>query len=339
MKRAHVILIHSILWFIYIILPIIGILFNEPNFKSGYFHHRLYSSALNVLTFYITYFFIIPFIMRNKGAIKLTAYVLGTILFFLAARVVLLYRFYDLIDFTPRFAKNVNKFAFHEFFDVFTFVMLAALVKLAIDWYNKQRQNDRLINQNQSSELALLRSQLNPHFLFNTLNNIYSLSIKKSEHVSEAIMRLSDIMRYTLYETNTDKVDLNEEIKYLQAFIELQELRIKDKDFIRFNISGNADGKCIAPMLLIPFVENAFKHGNKKVELPGISVNIEIHENKLVYKVENYFTADSNKPKDKVGGIGLKNIKRRLQILYPKSHNLHISEENNLYSVVLEIWF
>lgn len=193
-----------------------------------------------------------------------------------------------------------------------------------------------LTNQNAVSEMGLLKSQINPHFLFNTLNNIYSLVYQKSEDAPSAVMKLSELMRYMVYETNSDKVALEKEINYLKSFIELQLLRLRNKDFAEFNIEGNIYGRTIAPMLLIPFVENAFKHGNKKSPNPGIVINLAIEDKSIRFDVTNYFQNGAVN-KDEIGGIGIENVKRRLELIHPDSHVLNITQTENQYETHLEI--
>jgi LytS/YehU family sensor histidine kinase len=190
----------------------------------------------------------------------------------------------------------------------------------------------------QSGELALLRSQINPHFLFNTLNNIYSLVYKKSEDAPEAVMKMSSIMRYMLYDATTDKVLLEKEIEYLKSFIELEKLRLRHKDFVDLNISGNVEGHTIAPMLLIPFVENAFKHGSRNVSTSGIKINLSVEPDQIRFVVRNYLRKNTIINEDQVGGIGLSNIRRRLNLLYPGKHQLEISSREDLFNVQLILW-
>jgi two-component system LytT family sensor kinase len=187
----------------------------------------------------------------------------------------------------------------------------------------------------QSGELALLRSQINPHFLFNTLNNIYSLVYKKSDDAPEAVMKMSSIMRYMLYDATTDKVLLEKEIEYLKSFIELEKLRIRHKDFVELNITGNVEGRTIAPMLLIPFVENAFKHGSRSVTNPGIRINLSIGPKQILFEVSNHVRQNGTATKDEVGGIGLTNIRRRLNLLYPGKYQLDINQNEDMYLVNL----
>jgi LytS/YehU family sensor histidine kinase len=140
-----------------------------------------------------------------------------------------------------------------------------------------------------------------------------------------------------LYDATTDKVLLEKEIEYLKSFIELEKLRIRHKDFVELNISGNVEGRTIAPMLLIPFVENAFKHGTRTVTTPGIRINLSIGEHQIMFDVSNHVRKQGTINKDKIGGIGLTNIRRRLNLLYPGKHQLEISTTDDLYNVHLTL--
>ena len=212
---------------------------------------------------------------------------------------------------------------------------LAYLARFTTRWVVDQQIKTELINQNLASELALLRSQVNPHFLFNTLNNIYSLVYTKSDLAPEAMTKLSDIMRYMLYEANTEKVPLSKEADYLKSYIELLQLRLSKPDFIELTISGGTVDKPIVPMLLIPFVENAYKHCNKKSVSPGIRIFLNVDKDLLTFRVINSIKKDMESKEYPEGGIGLKNIKRRLELLYPEKHTLKISEDSDVYSVEL----
>lgn len=212
----------------------------------------------------------------------------------------------------------------------------AILIWYLINAFESQKFKQELINQRQAGELALLRSQVNPHFLFNTLNNIYSLVYKKSDEAPEAVMKLSSIMRYMLYDATNDKVPLEQEIEYLKSFIELQKLRIENPDFVSLHIEGNAEGHFIAPILLISFVENAFKHGSKK-HIPGVIIRLLITKDRLNLEVVNYLKKATLLINEPETGIGLSNISRRLALIYPGKHSLLISKEAEIFRVNLEI--
>ena len=213
-----------------------------------------------------------------------------------------------------------------------------ASIKLLKYWYQNQQLKTELEDKNKTSELALLRSQLNPHFLFNTLNNIDSLIITNPEKASDAIIKLSDIMRFMLYDTTTDEVPLTKEVNYLKSYISLQGMRLKEPDFVKITIEGNCQGRTIAPMLFIPFVENAFKHGLKNIPSPGIEVNLTCLIDSINFEVINYIDESREMNKDDTSGIGLINTKRRLELLYPERHELDITKENGNYKSILRIY-
>ena len=151
-------------------------------------------------------------------------------------------------------------------------------------------------------------------------------------------MKMASIMRYMLYDATTDEVLLEKEIEYLKSFIELEKLRIRHKDFVELSISGNVEGRTIAPMLLIPFVENAFKHGSRNVTNPGIRINLSIGSPQIQFEVSNHVRKNATITKDQIGGIGLTNIRRRLNLLYPGKHQLEISSDEDLFNVQLILW-
>jgi LytS/YehU family sensor histidine kinase len=192
-------------------------------------------------------------------------------------------------------------------------------------------------NEKLNSELAFLKSQVNPHFLFNILNNICSLARKKSDDTENAIIKLSHIMRYMLYESKDEKVSLEKEVEYLKNYIELQRLRISDKVDINFSIDGDPESGMIEPMLLIPFVENAFKHGVSYLEESKINISLKIEKDLLIFKVENNMIRKSVDVVQLESGIGLRNVLRRLDLLYPGKHKIAIHEDGTKYIVDLKI--
>jgi LytS/YehU family sensor histidine kinase len=207
-------------------------------------------------------------------------------------------------------------------------------LKFILDWFLNEKVKSRLENEKLIAELAFLKSQINPHFLFNSLNNIYSLAYQKAEKTPEAILKLSEIMRYMLYESNVDKVALSDEIRYLQNYIELQKLRFKDHIHIKFEIIGDLFGLKITPLILISFVENAFKHGiATDIDVP-ISITLNLSQGKLFFQVVN---KKSEMNKDMTGGIGLSNVKRRLELLYKGQYNLNIDDKNDIYRCELNL--
>jgi len=188
------------------------------------------------------------------------------------------------------------------------------------------------------TELILLKSQLHPHFLFNTLNNLYALSMEKSEMVPEVILKLSDLMRYVLDCSKLKTVSLEKETKFIENYMELEKLRISGQRDVTFHVTGDVGGLQISPMLLVPFVENAFKHGmNASVDEGFIHIKMNIHDKKIGFTVENSRPKAIQNHDDSSSKIGLENVRRRLELHYPHSHDLKINSDRNTYSVELNI--
>jgi two-component system, LytTR family, sensor kinase len=202
-------------------------------------------------------------------------------------------------------------------------VVFGFMVKLFIDALNSERLKMALSKEKDAMELAFLKSQINPHFLFNTLNNLYGLSLSEPDKTPDAIVQLSDMMRYMLYESNSDKVLLEKEIAYLKSYIDLQKLRYFGTTFIDFKIIGTLNHQQIAPLLLIVFDENH-----------PLSMTLNISEKQLIFDVKNKI---HNKNKEEIGGFGVKNVERRLALLYPNKHKLTVNMDKNIFESHLEI--
>jgi len=202
------------------------------------------------------------------------------------------------------------------------------------DKIQQEKQKERL-----KSELSFLRSQISPHFIFNILNSIVYLIRSKSDLAESVTLKLSDLMRYMLYESENNQIPLEKEILYVENYIELQKVRFEDDVDIRYKLEGNNHGQIIEPMLLIPFVENAFKHGVGMVLEPTIDIDLKITEKDLYFAVRNKISHEMAEDKDDSSGIGLKNVQRRLELLYPDSHQLEIRKENDWFIVTLRLSF
>jgi LytS/YehU family sensor histidine kinase len=198
-----------------------------------------------------------------------------------------------------------------------------------------QRKNEAM---QLAMELKLLRSQVSPHFLFNVLTNLVSLARKKSDQIETSLLMLSRLMRYMLYDAGK-KISLQQEVEYLESYIALQELRSERDVKISSNIGllQQAANYSIETMLLIPFVENAFKHGTGYVDQPVIEINLTVKESVLVFQVKNKFNRDTGTGKEESSGIGLSNVRSRLALLYPRRHDLVINTEKNLFSINLTL--
>jgi LytS/YehU family sensor histidine kinase len=192
-------------------------------------------------------------------------------------------------------------------------------------------------NENLKTELAFLRSQVSPHFMFNVMNNMVALARKKSDALEPSLIKLSSLLRYMLYETDEDKVLLEKEVEYLQSYIDLQVQRFGKKVKVNVQMDEIDASYFIEPMLLIPFVENAFKHGTGLIENAEINIELKAKHNVLQFTVGNKYNNQEGEIKDKTSGIGLQNVRRRLNLLYRKAHTLLITNKENRYIVSLQL--
>ena len=214
--------------------------------------------------------------------------------------------------------------------------IVALVIKGFINWFNEKKLKEALKERNHEIELALIKSKLDPHLLFNTINNIDALILKDAVEASNYLNKLSDIMRFMLYETMGDKILLSQEIEYIEKYIALQKIRTANVNYIHFTVSGDVGNKTIAPMIFIPFLENAFKHTtNKKLE-NAITLNILITESLIKMVCENKYD-----PKPKVqsidSGLGNELMQKRLELIYADKHLLEINKNNEVYSVHLTL--
>lgn len=341
MKSKYKILIHFLFWIYMLNQAFFPVYLNKVDTK--YLQDYIYlkdifiTTLLNIFVFY-TIYFIIPNFLKFSRKWYVFPFVIVLAATLSAIRFPMEYAFWKYI---VRMPASELQFQTEWLWATLKYTLIisiyAMLIRFSIDWFDSQKYKDELIKERQASEIALLRSQINPHFLFNTLNNIYSLVYNKSEEAPEAVMKLSSIMRYMLYDSNTDLVPVVKEFEYLNSFIELQHLRFTQKGFVDIKVHGSMENRLIAPMLLIPFVENAFKHGDKNFE-PGIVIILNVLPDRLTFSVENHIKKSNTSAADESGGFGLSNIKRRLGLLYPDMHELKIITNEDLYKVELTIY-
>ncbi|HEY2583676.1 MAG TPA: sensor histidine kinase [Mucilaginibacter sp.] len=290
---------------------------------------------INISLFYLNFAVLIPqFLDKKRYGIYAVSIVFAIVLYaFIKYGTALIFKEYVLMRMKGQLTGLGHYFLSTVFTSLF-FLFLSAVLKFTIDWFLNERIQRDLENQRLSAELAFLKSQINPHFLFNTLNSIYSLAYQHSETTPEAILKLSEIMRYMLYECNDNKVDLAKELQYLQNYIDLQKIRFGDKAYIDFKIEGKVENQQIVPLLLIAFIENAFKHGVANNPLMPIRMLIDVQESHLQFYLQNKKHTNN---RDASGGIGLSNVKRRLNLLYRGKYNLDIRDEADIYTVELSL--
>ncbi len=332
MNKTRQVLLHMIVW-----LAIVA-LFMYIDTNGNIVHATIvvfvYFGLINISLFYINYLFILPAFLDQKKYLWCGFAMLILVFVFGFIKCGLAYYFYDIVLVRGEKKHVMNFWDYYSsaaFVSCF-FIFLSTILKFITDWFKNEKIKSNLENEKLISELAFLKSQINPHFLFNSLNNIYSLAYQRSEKTPEAVLKLSEIMRYMLYESNENKVSLSDEIRYLENYIELQKLRFKDNTYIKFEVEGDTQNQKITPLILISFVENAFKHGVATDKQNPITIILNVKSNKLFFHVIN---KKNNQNKDETGGIGLQNVKRRLDLLYKGQYRFHIEDNEATYNCEL----
>lgn len=325
MKKSVVTYIHVISWTFYFGLLLLsaftGKYLSAPRdptaLKLNYFFGH-YHFMFSILYFYIGYFGIAKLIDKKRFPVYTTL------------AIVIIFSILFLIS-----PKLISEFIL-IFCTMLFWITFGCFSNLIIDWFQNRNKILVLEKQNADSNLALLRTQINPHFLFNTLHNIDSLIMNNQEKASKSLIKLSDIMRYMLHESQSDFVPLKKELEHIQNYISLEELRIKNPEFLNFSVTGDYKDVKIAPMLFLPFIENAFKHSVDSDCENGISIEFVIDRNNITFKCRNlYDKTDTNR--DTTHGIGLETVKQRLGLIYPDKHTLEINKNDSSFNVELKI--
>lgn len=340
LKKNRNILIHILGSLIFLSLPILfSPDFNEHNsiidvFTSRPFQRPFATTCLLLIFFYANYYVFIPKFYVPKKYVQFSLIVL--ISFFVVLFFPEIFVIGKKMGPQPHIAHHpgppkkpfgllINHNLF-QFIGVFVFSLL-----LKIRERLKQTETEKT-----NAELSYLKAQINPHFLFNTLNSIYSLAILKSDKTADAVVKLSEMMRYVLNDSNTNFTALEKELNYITNYIELQRMRLTSNVNLTYSCEGTIFDKKIAPLVLIPFIENAFKHGVNSEEESIIDIKITISETDLKLIVKNKCVTSNNNTLNK-SGLGIENTKQRLNLLYPENHSLVISEIDNYYSVYLSL--
>jgi sensor histidine kinase YesM len=325
---------HSLFWLLILIL-----LMQLEEQKFGFWFslsNELINVLFNILIVYFNILYLVPaYLVKGKYAQYLIL-LLATTFIVTPLRIIIFYaKFAAYPTLQQELLTNLNLYFLITFF----IANASTVVKIISDWFRQQRQTQELRTQNMQSELNFLKSQINPHFLFNTLNNLYALTLRKSDKAPDIVIKLAEMMRYMLYECNEKKVPLSKEINYLRNYLDLEQLRQHEGIDIRFSVNGNIHEQQIAPLLIIPFLENAFKHGvNHQLTEGFIHVSVDIADTKLTFHIENSKGGPIIRPDGRrSGGIGLVNVRRRLDLLYPGHYQLAIDDHPHTYSVHLSI--
>lgn len=339
-KSKASIILNSIFWFCITLFVVADLYFRNDTIAHSakfYLLNYLVMGLFNISLYFINYLFLLVEFLKKKR--KYLLYLLFFFLFligstFLKSAIAVLCPD-ELLVYTQKNqlkSMPVNQYALICLFTSGFFLVSSCIIRLIADWFSVQRTQMRLESEKKDMELQFLKSQLNPHFLFNSLNNIYSLAYQKSEKTADAVLKLSEIMRYMIYESNDSWVDLSKEVEYVQSFVELQKLRFKEDAAVNISLHGTIDGQKIVPLILISFVENAFKHGVANDPSDPIRISISANQKILHFSITN---KKSKANKDALGGVGLNNVERRLQLLYQDRYKLNVVNSPTHYTTEL----
>jgi sensor histidine kinase YesM len=352
MKKSFIVLLHVGFWACYFILIAIMLAVyyrsignasnQEYRILNALKSLLLFAVIPSILSFYAYYFVLFPTYLQQKKF--LLSIIVGLSISIVAATLAyILHRFLIESGYVADMdhgGKNGRSTAVRTII-VMAFIssicgMVALVIKGFITWFNEIKLKEALKEKNHEMEMALIKSKLDPHLLFNTINNIDALILKDAVEASNYLNKLSDIMRFMLYETMADKILLSQEIEYIEKYIALQKIRTANQHYVQFAVAGNIGSKLIAPMVFIPFIENAFKHTNNKKLENAITINIIITDEAIQLVCENKL--DTRPPvKQSSSGLGNDLIQKRLQLIYAEKHTLNVQKTNELYTVNLTI--
>lgn len=340
-EKRYVLLRHCLFWSVYLVVFSIFSAVDLGNPAEG-IRTTLVFMPINIFYAYtIVYWFVPQLLIKGRYLTFFAVYCLwaisGLVLNFV-------YRYYIVIPFRTGRPSPAPGFgmAYRQIFAVFSFVvmnsvaMFGVFIRMFKFWHREQQQKMQIEQEKVRAELELLRAQLQPHFLFNTLNNLYLLVLERSDKAPEMLMQLSQLLSYVLYECQAPVVPLYKEIRVLQDYIALEQERYGNRLDISMDFSGDIDGKMVAPMLFQPFVENAFKHGTaEQLGRVWMSIELSVEKEELFFRVIN--SMDARAGAMATGGIGINNVRRRLELLYPGEHRLDLDTGDEVYIVSMNL--
>ncbi len=338
-------LIHFICWLVIFLLPYLNYIIEPEKLlttKTVFLVVPFMFNVVLMLFFYANLLFLAPrFMNKGKWPIYVLIIIAGFGLFYLYNRGI--FNFLILPELTrdvqaPKDPNNNRRDAFRLLFPIlfYSLSLLASIVLYLFNERRKEKEITRLIEfEKVEAELNMLKLQISPHFLFNTLNNIRWLVRKKSEESEESILKLSEILRYIIYDVNVDKVSIRQEVDHLRNYINLQSLRIQADAKIDFEVDPKAESLLIAPLLFIHFVENAFKYGVDGKNTTDINISIKKKEKGILFTCRNKILNPANSLKN--SGVGITNVKRRLELIYPNQYQLSLAENDGYFDVILNL--
>ena len=343
LKRTVVVLIHCGYWLVYlllfsVILAAIGTQVRKPlpTPLLPPFSLVVLCIAPTLVSFYSFYFLLAPRFLAGRKIFPLVMYGVPVCLLSAVVGVLLSPVFFGFGQPIFSDARELLSLMASLFAVCAVHGGMALVLRGFVAWYDEMRLKEELTRRNFETELALIKSQINPHFLFNTINNIDVLIAKNPKLASEYLNKLSGILRYMVYETKAEKISLATELGYIEKYVELQKIRTANPDYVHFEVLGEPGSMRVAPMLLFPFIENAFKHTEGRKSAHTIRIKVSVEKNRLLFECENSYRANPDGRQD-FGGLGNELVKRRLALSYPERHVLEVADDGATYKVKLTL--
>lgn len=339
-QRNRVLILHILFWCIYLSFTFYQINFFQQQRGYDWTRALTFTSVqlgFTALIAYLNYYIFLPRFMQHKKLLRYLFEFLIPFVILIAIRIVI--QRYMVDGYTYKVAYYYSGLYVVQAVSVTLFIAIfIGMLRFAADWFELEARKKAIENERLMAELNFLKAQINPHFLFNTLNNLYYLAYSKSDNTTVVIDKLSKMMRYMIYDSNHPTVLLSKEIEYMENYISLEQLRLNNEVPIKFEVKGEVNDIRIAPLIFITFLENAFKHGvNNKTSSAWVNVGIHLQGKQCIYTVENSkqpLPADSKEGKS---GIGLQNVQRRLELSYPDKYSLQVEDKADSYFIKLNI--
>lgn len=349
--NRNIILIHVLSWFLFFIIPVFAFpdaknIFSTELLRAFVITHIL-NNILLILIFYLNTEILIPrLLFQNKIYLYLFLIIIGAVIFSWAniLEFKIIFKNYfltnkKLMDGFNRHNKNNNLFSRISIplFYYGIIVLIGVLIQLIKERIKNTEEKKQIELEKTSAELEVLKLQISPHFLFNTLNNIRWLARQKSDQTEDSIVKLSSLLRYILYQTKSETVSIKKEIQHLKDFISLHKMRLNEKTTVIFECNSDFQDFLIEPLLFIPFIENVFKYGISNTETNTIEIKLQIEENELNFYTKNSVFEQEFNQDEQNKGLGIKNIKHRLELSYPNKHELKLTNKDSIFEVMLKL--
>lgn len=327
---------HSVFWISQVVCYAVVYGSYADNYGQTFYTELIYLPVKIAFSYFVMYY-LLPFLLAGNYLNFFSLFIAGSLLAGVAQRYVgfnFEYPLYypealkDPFFWFPKISKVILA--------IYPYTVFAVAIKLLKYWYANKQAQQILLQEKLQAELKFLKTQIHPHFLFNTLNNLYALTLKKSDLAPAMVLKLSELINYMLYECREDDVLLEKEIKFIHNYIDIERLRYGDKLDIDIKVKGDPNGRTIAPLLLLPFTENCFKHGaSLELDQSWVKLDIEVLPDRTLFKVENNKVSGNGNSRSQ--GIGINNARRRLDLLYPNNHELKIMNGDETFLVILSI--